>query len=502
MDYLLSLSRNATTKSIVESLGLPVTLPPVLRRPKGARALRLLDDVEVVVGAIEAGDVTRELGKHLAPMGARVIWTGEEADASLFGSAGEAWAEPVRTAKLELHEATKAPTEAASKPNGAAVKSRVHGLVFDATALRTRRQLDHLFSFFSTWLSALSNRGRVVVISSPPNVAEQVVGSKRAAEVAALWQSLEGFVRSLGKELGRKGSTANLLSVVPGAEAGMAGPLRFFLSGYSAFVTCQPLRVGTTTAVAPGAFSYEAPLQGKVALVTGAARGIGKATAASLFAEGAKVAMVEHPSAASEASVTARELGAKLFLCDLAEESAPEKISQWVAREFGALDVVVHNAGLTRDKTLARMQRQAWDAVVDVNLDAVLRTTEVLLRERQIRAHGRIVVLSSVGGIAGNVGQTNYALTKAGLIGWTRVLSEQLASEGITVNAIAPGFIETQMTAQMPTVIKEFARRLSALNQGGLAKDVASAVTFLALPESYAVTGAVLRVCGGALIGA
>src|SRR5690606_35577219 len=117
-------------------------------------------------------------------------------------------------------------------------------------------------------------------------------------------------------------------------------------------------------------------------------------------------------------------LGAKVLLCDLAEEGAPEKISQWVAREFGALDIVVHNAGLTRDKTLARMQRQAWDAVVDVNLDAVLRTTGVLQRERQIRDQGRIIVLSSVGGIAGNVGQTNYALTKAGLIGWTRVLAK------------------------------------------------------------------------------
>jgi 3-oxoacyl-[acyl-carrier protein] reductase len=163
---------------------------------------------------------------------------------------------------------------------------------------------------------------------------------------------------------------------------------------------------------------------------------------------------------------------------------------------------VVHNAGLTRDKTLARMPRSAWDAVIDVNLEAVLRSTDVLLRNAQIRDHGRIVVLSSVGGIAGNVGQTNYALTKASLIGWVQTLAHQLASRGITVNAVAPGFIETQMTAQMPTMIKEFARRLSALNQGGLPQDVASAVNFFALPENFGVTGSVLRVCGGALIGA
>jgi 3-oxoacyl-[acyl-carrier protein] reductase len=507
MDYLLSLSRNATTKSLVKSLGLPVTLPPVLRRPKESRALRLLSDVEVVVGAIDVGDITRELGRHLAPMGARVVWTGAAEHVSLFTSAGEAWAEPVRVMPLQVNGATsngQAPQReiagGAASENGAAALPRPYGLVFDATGLRTRRELDGLFAFFSTWTGALANGGRVIVLATPPDVAEQVVGSKRAAEVAGLWQGLEGFVRSLGKELGRKGSTANLLWVVPGAEDGLAGPLRFFSSGYSAFVTCQQLRVGASAV--SNKFSYEAPLRGKVALVTGAARGIGQATVASLFAEGAKLAMVEHPSAASEASVTARRFDAKLLLCDLAEEGSAEKISQWVAAEFGGLDIVVHNAGLTRDKTLARMQREAWDAVLDVNLEAVIRVTEVLLRERQIREQGRIIVLSSVGGIAGNVGQTNYALTKASLIGWTRVLAQQLASRGITVNAVAPGFIETRMTAQMPAMIKEFARRLSALNQGGLAEDVASAVTFFALPESFGVTGSVLRVCGGALIGA
>lgn len=494
MDYLLSLSRNTATRSLVKSLGLPVTLPPVLRRPREPRGLRLLNDLEVVVGCSSVTDVTRELAQHLAPMGARVVWTGVPEDASLFARGAEAWAEPVRLAGLDEPAAGESPQAS----HGAS--QRVYGLVFDATGIRSRSDMDALFAFFSTWINRLTNGARVVVLATPPDCAEQVVGTDHAAEVAGWWQGLEGFVRSLGKELGRKGSTANLLWVTPGATTRLVGPLRFFLSGYSAFVTCQPLRVDTAVADTP--YHFEGPLLGKVALVTGAARGIGKATARALFEEGAKIALVEHPSAASEASVVARELGAKVLLCDLAEVDAAEKISQWVGDELGGVDIVVHNAGLTRDKTLARMQRDAWDVVLDVNLHAIVRSTEALLRENRVRERGRIVVLSSVGGIAGNVGQANYALTKAGLIGWTRTIARQVASRGITVNAVAPGFIETQMTAKMPTVIREFARRLSALNQGGLPDDVASAVTFFALPENFGVSGAVLRVCGGALIGA
>lgn len=532
MDYLLSLSRNVTARSLVKSLGLPVNLPPVLKRAKTPRGLRLLEDVEVVVGCSNITDVTRELSKHLAPMGARVVWTGSPDDAAIFDAAAEAWAEPVRLAARSANDApissgragssaprasdtapnrgapataaAPGPSEVngASKVNGAEVprEARVYGIVYDATGLRSRADVDELYEFFSKYVKQLAPNGRVVVLAQPLDAAEQVVGGEQAAEVAARWQGLEGFVRSLGKELGRKGSTANLLWVAPGAAERVVGPLRFFLSRHSAFITCQPLRVDTS--VAPSSYAFEGPLLGKVALVTGAARGIGKATAQALAAEGARLAIVEHPSAANDAAIVARELGASLFSIDLADPESAEKISQWVGTEFGAVDIVVHNAGLTRDKTLARMSRDAWDVVIDVNLDAIVRSSQALLSNGRIRDNGRIIVLSSVGGIAGNVGQTNYALTKAGLIGWTRIMSRQLASRGITVNAVAPGFIETQMTAKMPAVIREMARRLSAVNQGGLPEDVARAVTFFALPETFGVTGSVLRVCGGALIGA
>lgn len=502
MDYLLSLSRNQTTRSLVKSLGLPLTLPPVLARSSSPRRLRLLDDVEVIVGCSTITDATRELGKHLAPLGARVVWTGDPADVALFRAGGEAWAEPVRVAAVSEQDETRASAgvNAAASAARRGQSVRAHGLVFDATGLRSRRELDGLFAFFTSWVPRLANNGRVLLLASPPDATEQVVESERAAEVAALWQGLEGFVRSLAKELGRKGTTVNLLWVAPNAATRLVGPLRFFLGRHSAFVTAQPLRVDGR-ALGQTQVS-EAALAGKVALVTGGARGIGRATARSLCAEGAKVAIIEHPSAASDASTAAREFGGKLLLCDLAEADAAPKIRQWVAEELGGVDIVVHNAGLTRDKTLARMQKDAWDSVLDVNLMAISSSTEELLSSGLVRDQGRIVALSSVGGIAGNVGQTNYAYSKAGLIGWTRSLSHRLAHRGITVNAVAPGFIETQMTAKMPPVIREVARRLSALNQGGLPEDVAEAVTFFALPENVGVTGSVLRVCGGALIGA
>ena len=169
-------------------------------------------------------------------------------------------------------------------------------------------------------------------------------------------------------------------------------------------------------------------------------------------------------------------------------------------RALGGVDVIVHNAGITRDKTLARMKPELWDQVMEINLVAVLRTTAAL--EPMLRDHGRIVCLSSIAGISGNMGQTNYAASKAGIIGFVRSTAERLADRGVTVNAIAPGFIETRMTAAIPIAIREVGRRLSALGQGGLPEDVAQAITFLATPGAHGITGRTLRVCGGAFLGA
>jgi 3-oxoacyl-[acyl-carrier protein] reductase len=170
----------------------------------------------------------------------------------------------------------------------------------------------------------------------------------------------------------------------------------------------------------------------------------------------------------------------------------------------GGLDVVVHNAGITRDRLLANMDADRWASVLDVNLGAVLRMNEVLLGEGGLRDGGHVVLVSSIAGIAGNRGQTNYAASKAGVVGLVDALAADpgLRSRGITVNAVAPGFIETEMTARVPLATREVGRLLSSLRQGGLPVDVAETVAWLSQDANAAVSGNVVRVCGQNLLGA
>jgi 3-oxoacyl-[acyl-carrier protein] reductase len=235
--------------------------------------------------------------------------------------------------------------------------------------------------------------------------------------------------------------------------------------------------------------------------VTGAARGIGAATARLLAREGARVVCLDRPSDESAAGQLAREIGGSVLGCDIATDGAASAVERHVREYHGGVDIVIHNAGITRDRMLSRLTKQMWDETLAVNLAAAPRIDEALIRHGLLRDGGRVVCLSSVVGIAGNAGQTNYAAAKAGLIGYVRKRADELAARGITVNAVAPGFIETPMTAKMPLVVREAARRLSALSQGG-SPSVAEAVGFLATPAAAGITGSVLRVCGGALLGA
>jgi 3-oxoacyl-[acyl-carrier protein] reductase len=196
-----------------------------------------------------------------------------------------------------------------------------------------------------------------------------------------------------------------------------------------------------------------------------------------------------------------RQLDGDHLMLDITTKDAPQRIARYVKEKFSGVDVVVHNAGITRDKRLMNMKRDAFAATIAVNLTAPERITSELLAQKLIRPNGRIVGVASIAGIAGNTGQTNYAASKAGVIGFVDSLSDEL-EDGITINAVAPGFIETQMTAAVPLATREVGRRLNSMSQGGLPVDVAEAIAWYANPASTAVNGNVVRVCGQMMLGA
>ena len=371
------------------------------------------------------------------------------------------------------------------------------GLVFDATGLTDAGQLGALRDFFTPLLRSLQTCPRVVVLGTPP---ELVGGSERVAQ-----RALEGFTRSLGKEIGR-GGTVQLVYVAEGAEGAVSSTLGFLLSPKSAYVSGQVVRVGTHTSAAEDVADPQQPLAGRVALVTGAGRGIGEQIARVLHRDGATVVGLDVPQAASELQALMRELDGDHLTLDITAKDAPQRIARHLTEKHGGVDVVVHNAGITKDKKLANMAASdsggdRWNAVLNVNLVAPERISRELLDQGVIRENGRIIGVASIAGIAGNVGQTNYATSKAGVIGLVDSLADEL-KHGITINAVAPGFIVTQMTAAVPFATREVGQRLNALSQGGLPVDVAETIAWYADPRSTAVNGNVVRVCGQMMLGA
>jgi 3-oxoacyl-[acyl-carrier protein] reductase len=244
---------------------------------------------------------------------------------------------------------------------------------------------------------------------------------------------------------------------------------------------------------------WERPLAGKTALVTGASRGIGAAIATTLARDGAAVVGLDVPQAAAELGRLTAEIDGDALELDITAADAPEQIA---ARFAGGVDIVVHNAGVTKDRTIAKMPEERWAQLMEINLSSEERINDTLLEQDLLAANGRIVCVSSMSGIAGNSGQTNYATSKAGVIGMVEAMAPELAARGATINAVAPGFIETKMTAAMPIGPREAGRRLSSLSQGGLPVDVAETIAWFASPASTGVNGNVVRVCGQSLLGA
>jgi 3-oxoacyl-[acyl-carrier protein] reductase len=236
--------------------------------------------------------------------------------------------------------------------------------------------------------------------------------------------------------------------------------------------------------------------------VTGAAQGIGAAIARTLARDGAHVVGLDVPGQGERLTTVVNEIGGSALQLDITDAEAPAELAAHVRERHGEIDIVVHNAGITRDKTLAGMDAARWDAVMAVNLTSQERINEALLGGGLLAAHGRIVSVSSFSGIAGNRGQTNYAASKAGIIGMVRALAPRVAEVPATINAVAPGFIETDMTDAMPFVPREVGRRMNSLNQGGTPIDVAETIAWLADPGSSGVNGQVVRVCGQMILGA
>jgi 3-oxoacyl-[acyl-carrier protein] reductase len=378
-------------------------------------------------------------------------------------------------------------------PEVAPVDQSFKALVFDATGIGSSDALEEAWAFFHPTIRRVLRSGRVIVLATPPEDAA-------SPPEAIAQRALEGLVRSIGKEV-RKGATAQLVYVAPKAEDRIESTLRFFLSPKSAYVSGQVVRISPAKPPVE-VLDWERPLAGKVALVTGASRGIGEAIASVLARDGAHVVGVDVPAAASELESVVGRLGGSSLTVDITEERAPATIASHLLEQHGGVDVVVHNAGITRDKTLGRMTEDLWSAVIDVNLTAPQRIDRELFGQKVVRDNGRVVCVSSISGIAGNAGQTNYSTSKAGVIGIVQSWAPALAELGVTLNAVAPGFIETQMTAAMPIATREAGRRMNSLAQGGLPIDVAETIAWFANPGSSGVTGNVVRVCGQSLLGA
>lgn len=490
-DYLLEIGKNPTLRRAVRTLGFPLPLPQSLRRARGPFTDLPLKDQNVAVGAAPGSTLIGTIAGTLVRAGANPHVAAEPEISEPFKEPGEAYGRPAK-----LLPTSTAGTPGTPGTHGTPGTSfRTYGLVFDGSGITDPPSLRALFDFFNPYIRGLETCGRVAVLGRPPTKC-------KTPEHSAGQAALEGFVRTVAKEIGRKGATAHLITVEEGADERVESLLRFLLSPHSAFVTGQPFQI---SAAIPkdknGEPTWTKPLDGRVALVTGAARGIGAATARRLAQEGAHVVCLDRPEDSQHVQRVAQNIDGSVLLADVSASDTPDRIAEELDAAHGGVDIVVHNAGVTRDRTLARMVGELWDQAIDINLSAVTRITRRLEGDL-LSDGGRVICLSSIAGLAGNVGQANYAASKAGLVGYTRNLADRLAKRSITVNAVAPGFIETRLTAAVPMMIREAGRRLSSLGQGGLPIDVAELIAYLATPGASGLTGNVIRVCGGGFIGA
>lgn len=373
--------------------------------------------------------------------------------------------------------------------------AKYNAALLDATTFTTTQDLTQLKSFYARAGKLLNKSAHMVTLGISPSTIENLEPS--SIEKAAVMEGLNGFTRSLAKEYGRKAITANVL-YCDAINQDVATPLNFLLSNKATYISGQPLYVQAGATAQP--LNLNKPLAGKVALVTGAAQGIGAAIAQTLSRDGAHIIGLDIPPAKDALEATLATLNGTAVATDITSEQAVTDIID--ALDGKQLDIVVHNAGVTRDKTLGRMPEHFWDMAININLLAPMMVTEGLEKQNVLSDQARIICISSISGIAGNVGQTNYSASKSGVAGYVRKQAKAWKNTGKTINAIAPGFIETQMTDDIPFMTREIGRRMNSMSQGGKPQDVAEGVALFAQPSSHGLNGQVLRVCGQSLIGA
>jgi 3-oxoacyl-[acyl-carrier protein] reductase len=387
----------------------------------------------------------------------------------------------------------------ATQPKGVKVDSmnfnresnhKFKALIFDGTGLKNESDLKSLYFFFHNGLKHLRENGRVIVLLNHYSTCYSV--EQHTCREAAL-----SFVRSLAKEIGGKGASANAIELEAGAERSLLASLSFFISRKSAYITGQSL---SASKVRTQKNNWHKPLAGKTALVTGAAFGIGAETARVLARDGAVVVCLDIPANQALLTQFASNIGGHALAIDLSSESAVGELVQAITSQLGLVDIIVHNAGITRDKTLRKMNSSFWSSVMNINLETIMAINSALIDRKAINKNGRLICVSSISGIAGNFGQTNYASSKGGIIGYVESLARELEGN-ITINAVAPGFIETRMTSKVPLIPRELGRRSNSFSQGGTPLDVAEAISFFCHPGSQTHNGNILRVCGQSLLG-
>ena len=439
-DYL----QNATLRTLLKTLNIPVPVPPILKRNLNAYSAEELTSKNIAI-------------------------TGKDND----------FLHHLQTA---FHHKIGAAT---------VYDEKMDGLVVNCVGMETIEDLEDLYTTVKNTVSKINANGRVVLVSRMDDT---------SALSSTVQKSIDGFARALAKEIGgKKGVTVNLLKVtnMNVMPFEIANAATFFLSDKSSFITGQVIELNNAYGT-----DFSVPvklLQDKIAIVTGGARGIGAAAARVLHREGAKVIIVDVPFAKDDAEKLAQELNGDVILEDITDAKATTDIQKYILDNYTGLDILINNAGITSDKTIAKMSIDQWRSVLNVNLKATINLTETFI-QNGFNKNAKVVGLSSISGIAGNVGQTNYSLSKAGMIGFMQ--SVAATQENLYANAVAPGFIETKMTENLPFFVKEGGRRLSTLKQGGLPEDVAELIGFLASPLSDGINGQCLRVCGGSMIGA